>query len=149
MCGMTLIPVAEKTLDKIQPGGRVLYYTCPMTDDCPTPGHGNVHYDKAGKCPVCGMTLVPVMETPAQLDMPKHEHKHGDGDAAKPTAAKEEKALPVLYTCPMASHADVVTDQPGDCPKCGMTLVPTSSVAHGKMAEEHWRKEHATGGSQT
>ena len=25
-----------------------------MTDACPTPGHGVVRYDKAGKCPVCG-----------------------------------------------------------------------------------------------
>src|SRR5438874_2031781 len=26
------------------------------------------------------------------------------------------------YTCPM--HPEVVTDHPGNCPKCGMTLVP-------------------------
>src|SRR6266446_3423345 len=26
------------------------------------------------------------------------------------------------YTCPM--HPEVVTDYPGKCPKCGMTLVP-------------------------
>lgn len=26
------------------------------------------------------------------------------------------------YTCPM--HADVVSDKPGSCPKCGMHLVP-------------------------
>jgi len=27
------------------------------------------------------------------------------------------------YTCPMKEHADVVSDQPGNCPKCGMKLV--------------------------
>ena len=27
------------------------------------------------------------------------------------------------YTCPMKEHADVVSDQPGKCPKCGMKLV--------------------------
>jgi uncharacterized paraquat-inducible protein A len=32
------------------------------------------------------------------------------------TAAKQK------YTCPM--HPEVVTDHPGKCPKCGMTLVP-------------------------
>lgn len=26
------------------------------------------------------------------------------------------------YTCPM--HPEVVSDQPGKCPKCGMNLVP-------------------------
>jgi len=33
-------------------------------------------------------------------------------------------AEPVIqkYTCPM--HSEVVTEAPGDCPKCGMTLVP-------------------------
>jgi hypothetical protein len=35
------------------------------------------------------------------------EHGHG-GDA-------------VVYTCPM--HPDVVSDRPGKCPRCGMTLV--------------------------
>ena len=83
LCGMTLIPVAEKTLAKIQPGGRVEYYTCPMTDNCPMPGHGVEKYEKAGKCPVCGMTLVPVMQAPrpgTQSDTnnaaatPAHQH---------------------------------------------------------------------------
>lgn len=35
------------------------------------------------------------------------------------------------YTCPM--HPDEVSDQPGDCPKCGMHLVPvesSDSLAH-------------------
>jgi len=59
----------------------------------------------------------------------------------KQPAAKAE-ALPTLYTCPMAAHADVVSDKPGKCPKCEMDLVPTSSVAHGKIAEENWRKQH-------
>lgn len=26
------------------------------------------------------------------------------------------------YTCPM--HPEVVSDKPGNCPKCGMKLVP-------------------------
>jgi hypothetical protein len=35
------------------------------------------------------------------------------------TAGKSEKAA--HYTCPM--HPEVMKDQPGDCPKCGMKLV--------------------------
>ena len=30
------------------------------------PEHSDVHSDKPGKCPKCGMTLIPVMETPAE-----------------------------------------------------------------------------------
>jgi hypothetical protein len=52
-------------------------------------------------------------------------------------------AAPQLYTCPMEEHADVVTDKPGKCPKCGMKLVPTSESEHGKQAEEAWHKQHA------
>ena len=27
------------------------------------------------------------------------------------------------YTCPMKEHSDVLSDKPGNCPKCGMKLV--------------------------
>lgn len=40
-------------------------------------------------------------------------------------AAKAETANAavqgVVYTCPM--HPEVISDKPGKCPKCGMTLV--------------------------
>lgn len=41
------------------------------------------------------------------------------GCSSDQTAAKSEKAA--HYTCPM--HPELVKDQPGDCPKCGMKLV--------------------------
>ncbi len=34
------------------------------------------------------------------------------------------------YTCPMAEHAQVRSDQPGKCPLCGMNLVPLSRTEH-------------------
>src|SRR6266511_1398556 len=41
----------------------------------------------------------------------QHEHGH-----------EQEKEGKQKYTCPM--HPEVVTEQPGNCPKCGMKLVP-------------------------
>jgi len=34
---------------------------------------------------------------------------------------------PVVYACPM--HADVVSDEPGRCPECGMKLLATAAAA--------------------
>ena len=118
ICDMALVPVTDLELKRLQPGGKILYYTCPM------PEHNSVHADKPGKCPICAMTLIPVMEPPAL------------------TTVKSNAVAPTPYTCPMPSHADVVSDQPGKCPKCEMDLVPTTSVSHGKIAEESWRKLH-------
>jgi len=43
------------------------------------PEHSDVHSDKPGKCPKCGMTLIPVMEAPArQEDSPVIESKISD-----------------------------------------------------------------------
>lgn len=125
ICSMTLVPVTEESLARLQPGGKLLYFTCPM------PEHSDVRLEKQGKCPKCGMTLIPVMEAPP---------------VAAPTisqgaAAPQTQPL-TLYTCPMASDADVVSDKAGKCPKCEMDLVPTSTVKHRKTAEENWRKQH-------
>ncbi len=123
ICGMTLVPVSEATLAKLQPGGRVDHYTCPM------PEHSDVKSALPGKCPRCGMTLIPVMEAPPLQQGPENSVR-----------------IPSpLYTCPMAIHSDVVSDKPGKCPKCEMELVLTSTVKHGKEAEEHWRKQHGAG----
>lgn len=117
ICGMTLVPVSEASLKQIQPGGKLLYYTCPM------PEHAEVHAAGPGKCPQCSMTLIPVL-------------------GAIPAPAMVATNSLKLFTCPMESHADVVSDQPGKCPKCEMKLVPTTSVDHGKKAEENWHKQH-------
>jgi Cu2+-exporting ATPase len=93
---MALVPVTPSALQKIQPGGKVLYYTCPM------PEHASVHEDKPGKCPLCGMTLIPVMS-----------------QSLAPTNSVPAKPM---YYCPM--HPDVVSDHPGKCPECEMDLVP-------------------------
>jgi RND family efflux transporter MFP subunit len=126
LCGMSLVPVSPAALAKMQPGGKVEYYTCPM------PEHSDVKLDKSGKCPKCGMTLIPVMPKPAP---PAKTHPVPSAAAPVPSP---------LYTCPMAEHADAVSDKPGTCSKCEMTLVETSKVKHAKLAEENWRKQHPT-----
>lgn len=133
---------------------------------CPMPEHVAILYTQPGKCPICGMALVP-----ASVDFPqktasesKVDHytcpmpEHGDVTSGKPgkcprcgmtlipvmtaapAPAPDGKGAPAaLYTCPMAEDADVVSDQPGQCPKCGMALVKTGTVKHGRIAEEHWQ----------
>ncbi len=123
ICGMTLVPVTPEMLAKIQPGGHIEYYTCPM------PEHSDVRSDKPGKCPRCGMTLIPVMKQAAT---------DGTNLVGQTTGIVPKK----LYTCPMSAHAGVVSDEPGKCPKCGMELVETNKVKHGKIAEEHWTERH-------
>ena len=62
-----------------------------------------------------------------------------DHSAAHGTAMHSEHAD--TYTCPM--HPEVVQNEPGDCPKCGMTLVSTGASsnhgAHGvdMMVDDH------------
>ncbi len=72
---------------------------------CPMPEHVSVRYDHPGKCPLCGMDMVPL------------------------TAAEAAHAEPAVayYTCPMPEHADVHETKPGKCPKCGMTLIPVTT----------------------
>ncbi len=40
------------------------------------PEHNNLKLEKPGKCPKCGMTLIPVMEPPPAPEAAKHEHQH-------------------------------------------------------------------------
>jgi RND family efflux transporter MFP subunit len=86
-----------------------LVYVCPM------PEHVSITYDQPGKCPICGMALVPV--TPSEL---KQLQPGG-------------KVL--YYTCPMPEHNYIHEDKSGKCPICGMTLIPvmaapTNAIAH-------------------
>jgi membrane fusion protein, copper/silver efflux system len=146
ICGMTLVPVLKSTLEKMHPGGKVLYYTCPM------PQHSFIHESKPGNCPLCGMTLIPVTALPGEPaeDGGSVTRGAGAGESMQANAlgpasklkAPASKGL-TLYVCPMPQHADEVFDHPGKCPQCGMDLVPTSAVAHGKIAEAAWHKQHS------
>lgn len=99
-------------------------YTCPM--------HPEIVQDKPGNCPKCGMNLVPLTGKQSE----SHSNHHGHTKDEKHTG-QEEQPAPVInikeakgfqkYTCPM--HPQIVQDEPGKCPLCGMTLVPLSKTA--------------------
>jgi P-type Cu+ transporter len=52
-------------------------------------------------------------------DTCQHKRSHGDHSSAA-------AALGGKYTCPM--HPEIVSDMPGDCPKCGMALEPIAAA---------------------
>jgi Cu(I)/Ag(I) efflux system membrane fusion protein len=54
-------------------------------------------------------------------------------DAGETALEHAAKHLDPTYTCPM--HPQIVRDQPGQCPICGMDLVPVEADAGGEGAE--------------
>lgn len=55
---------------------------------------------------------------PPAATHPDQVHSHGNAH----TEQSRPDAGAVVYTCPM--HPEVVSREPGSCPKCGMRLVP-------------------------
>src|SRR5438105_3549996 len=59
---------------------------------------------------------------------------HGAGDHSMPVARTDVPAG-AKYTCPM--HPEVLSDKPGDCPLCGMPLVPIAGSGETDDSELH------------
>lgn len=110
----------------------VTRWTCPM--------HPQIVEEEPGSCPICGMDLVekeyPAQEASADAaenaednmsDMDAHE---GNDQAASASAGGETVTR---WTCPM--HPQIIEEEPGSCPICGMDLVekeyPASEVGAG------------------
>jgi Cu(I)/Ag(I) efflux system membrane fusion protein len=79
-------------------------YVCPM--------HPQIVKDQPGSCPICGMDLVESGPAPTET------LESAADDSAMEHAAKH---LDPKYVCPM--HPQIVKDEPGSCPVCGMDLV--------------------------
>lgn len=111
-----------------------LQYTCIM--------HPEVKQDKQGNCPKCGMTLVHLNE---MKQGEEHHHHHHSENKKENHTGDETHVAPVVnikkaqgfqkYTCPM--HPQIVQDGPGNCPLCGMTLVPFAKPGAHSGHESH------------
>lgn len=127
VCGMTVNPDAGKPTATYR---EHTYHFC--SESCHSKFLAEPETYLTAKDPVCGMDV--------DRSTAKYFHRHeGEkyyfcsqgchdkfiatpndylGDRPKP------KAMPkgTKYTCPM--HPEVISDEPGDCPKCGMALEP-------------------------
>ncbi|OHV24193.1 heavy metal translocating P-type ATPase [Rhizobium sp. RMa-01] len=128
VCGMIVDPEAGKP--SLDHAGR-LYHFC--SEGCRTKFTAAPQEYLTAKDPVCGMT---VDRSTAKHFLKVEGEKFYfcsaacktkfEADPAAYRDGKRPAAKPVpkgtLYTCPM--HPEVVSDRPGDCPKCGMALEP-------------------------
>ncbi|MEX1198267.1 MAG: heavy metal-binding domain-containing protein [Pseudohongiellaceae bacterium] len=109
-------------------------HVCPM--------HPEVIQDEPGSCPKCGMDLVAreagndagTGETASEQGP---DHEHGENEHHHDHGHDHQHAR-AGYTCPM--HPEVVQDEPGSCPECGMDLVAKEDVedeGQGEKSSEH------------
>lgn len=109
--------------------GRGTLYRCPM--------HPQIVQDHPGTCPICGMTLVAFEGKQKPPAVP--------ADTGQPAPEQEAtRAGPGQYTCPM--HPEVIRDEPGSCPICGMTLVqvpPPQEAGSGTTRPPQLSAEHS------
>ena len=101
---------------------QVQLWTCGM--------HPNVITEEPGQCPICGMNLTPMKNT-AEVEEQAVAEQAMDEQA-------EDAAQVQLWTCGM--HPNVITEEPGQCPICGMNLTPMKNTAE---AEEQAVAEQA------
>ncbi|MBX4940657.1 heavy metal translocating P-type ATPase [Rhizobium binae] len=128
VCGMTVDPEAGKP--SLTHAGRIYHFCC---ESCRTKFAATPQDYLTAKDPVCGMA---VDRSTAKYFLKVEGEKFyfcsagcktkfeadptAYRDGARPAAKPAPKGT--LYTCPM--HPEVVSDRPGDCPKCGMALEP-------------------------
>ena len=116
---VTATPRSSAEMARIEPGAALR----PDAFDAPAPaaiaeaakaarGGGHAGHSMSG------------MAQPAPTEPADHQH-HPMAAPSSSTAAPTGNQTAVVYTCPM--HPEVRSTTPGQCPKCGMTLVPATA----------------------
>ncbi|MBY4610812.1 heavy metal translocating P-type ATPase [Rhizobium sp. 9T] len=128
VCGMTVDPEAGKP--SLTHAGRIHHF---CSESCRTKFAAAPQDYLTAKDPVCGMAVdrstakhflkvkgekFYFCSAACQMKFEADPTAYRDGN--RPAAKPAPKGT--LYTCPM--HPEVVSDRPGDCPKCGMALEP-------------------------
>ncbi|MCC0027852.1 MAG: YHS domain-containing protein, partial [Brucellaceae bacterium] len=110
--------------------------------------HGHAGHAPSGDAvtdPVCGMTVTPGAQTPTasyrgevfhfcsgkchdrfEADPWHHASRRATGRTGMDGKARQ-------YTCPM--HPEIIRDEPGSCPICGMALEPVTAAPDEKNEE--------------
>ncbi len=112
---------------------------------CPMHCEGDKVYNEPGRCPVCGMFLVPTVKS-THASAGKHSFNEPSAltmVAEKPAGIKADSSgeIPsnqVRYACPMQCEDDKTYRDPGSCPVCGMFLIPANEI---KMHDAVKKKE--------
>lgn len=115
--GIVVTGCAKKTREAAEgkEKSKIAYWTCAM--------HPSVHADKPGKCPICGMELIPVYEeAKAKEGVAKEEAYYGCGVKEEGHCPHCDEGKPDAE-CVCGGHSFAVKGQQlNNCPVCGRAL---------------------------
>ena len=113
-------------------------YQCPMKCE------GDKTYDKAGKCPICNMSLkaiakpaAVVYQCPMKCEGEKTYDKAGKCPICNMSLKAIAKPVAAVYQCSMKCEGEKTYDKAGKCPVCKMNLSKVEAKKETKGHEGH------------